>query len=249
MSTDASFKDHFSDRSDLYAEHRPSYPDGLFDWLAEISAPRGRAWDCATGNGQVAVSLADRFDEVVATDASEQQIVAAIAKPGVRYAVAPAESSGLEDASVNLITVAQALHWFDQPAFAEEAQRVAAPNAVIAAWCYELCSVSADCDAVVDGLYEGILSGFWPDERRYIEDGYRSVELPGNEFTAPEFDMSVEWTVDDMLGYLRTWSACKRYEAEHGEDPVAKIAMLLTEAWGKDARRVSWPLKIRVCRL
>ncbi len=249
MSTGASFQDHFSERSDLYAEHRPRYPQELFDWLAEISEPRVRAWDCATGNGQVAVSLADRFDEVVATDASEQQIAAAIAHPGVSYSVAPAESSGLDAESCNLITVGQALHWFDQPAFAVETRRVAAPNAVIAAWCYELCSVSADCDAIVEGLYEGILSGFWPEERCYVEDGYRNVELPGNAISAPEFDMSVEWLVDDMLGYLRTWSACKRYEAEHGEDPVAKIAMLLTEAWGRDARRVSWPLTIRASRL
>ncbi len=249
MSTDATFKDHFSERSDLYAEYRPRYPLALFAWLAEISEPRNRAWDCATGNGQVAVGLSEYFEEVIATDASEQQIAAAIEHPGVRYAVAPAESSGLEADSCNLITVGQALHWFDQPAFSEEARRVAAPNAVIAAWCYELCSVSADCDAIIDGLYSGILSGFWPDERRFVEDGYRSVTLPGAEIDAPAFDMSVEWSVDDMLGYLRTWSACKRYELEHGEDPVAKIAMLLTEAWGKDARRVTWPLTIRTSRL
>ncbi len=249
MSTGASFQDHFSEGSDLYAEYRPRYPDTLFDWLGDISEPRIRAWDCATGNGQVAVPLADRFDEVVATDASEQQIAAAIAHPRVSYSVAPAESSGLDAESCNLITVGQALHWFDQPSFAAEVRRVAAPNAVVAAWCYELCSVSADCDAIVEGLYEGILSGFWPEERRYVEQGYRNFELPGNAITAPEFEMSVEWLVDDMLGYLRTWSACKRYEAEHGEDPVAKIAMLLTEAWGRDARRVSWPLRIRASRL
>lgn len=249
MSTEAAFKDHFSARSELYARYRPRYPEALFRWLAEICDPCGRAWDCATGSGQVAVSLSAYFDEVVATDASERQIAAAIAHPAVQYTVAPAESSGLGDGSCNLVAVGQALHWFDQAAFAAEVRRVAAPNAVAAAWCYELCSVSADCDAVIEGLYEGILSGFWPDERRYIEDRYRGVELPGAEVVPPEFEMSAEWRVDDMLGYLRTWSACNRYEARHGEDPVAKIAMLLTEAWGREARRVSWPLTIRVGRL
>lgn len=249
MSAGTRFKDHFSTRSDLYAEHRPRYPDELFQWLADISEPRALAWDCATGNGQVAISLAAHFDAVVASDASEQQIAEAIAHPGVSYSVAPAESSGLDAESCNLITVGQALHWFDQPAFAREASRVAAPNGVIAAWCYELCSVSADCDAIVEGLYEGILSGFWPDERRHIEEGYRTLELPGSAIAAPAFAMSADWTVDDMLGYLRTWSAVKRYAAQHGEDPVAKVAMLLSEAWGREARRVSWPLKIRACRL
>ncbi len=249
MTTEASFKDHFSELSDLYAQYRPRYPDDMFAWLAEISDPRGRAWDCATGNGQVAVSLAEHFDEVVATDASEQQIAAAIAHPGVSYSVAPAEASGLDDVCCNLVTVGQALHWFDQKAFAAEARRVAAPNAVLAVWFYELCSVSADCDAVIDGLYSGILDGFWPEERSYIEDGYSSIDLPGVGLDTPEFEMSAEWQVGDMLGYLRSWSACKRYQTAHGEDPVAKIAMLLKEAWGKDPRRVTWPLTIRVSRL
>jgi hypothetical protein len=142
----------------------------------------------------------------------------------------------------------QAFHWFYEAMFLSEAQRVLKPSGVLAIWCYELCLVAKKCDAIIDTLYRDIVGEFWPPERVTIEQGYASVQLPGEAIAAPTFEMSLSWRVEDMLGYLRTWSACKRYESEKGSDPVALIAVPLAEAWGKEERRVSWPLQIKVCR-
>ncbi len=242
------FKDHFSDRSDNYARYRPTYPDALFEYLAAASTRRDVVWDCATGNGQAAVTLADHFASVVATDASSEQIDAAIEHERVDYRVAPAESSGLADASVDLVTVGQAFHWFDAPRFIAEAGRVLRDDGVLAIWCYETCTVSPECDKVITHLYDDIIGPFWPPERALIEEGYASVEIPGQELEPPEFDLSKDWTVVEMLGYVRTWSACKRYAAANREDPVALIEEPLRIAWGDGQRRVRWPLKLRLSR-
>lgn len=241
------FKDHFSAQSAGYARHRPHYPPELFEYLAGLGG-RQLAWDCATGSGQAAIALAAHFDEVIATDASRAQVDAAIAHPGVSYRVATAEDSGLAAGTVDLVTVGQALHWFDIPRFFAEAVRVLAPGGCVAAWCYELCTVSPECDAAVGHLYDDIVAAFWPPERRLIEERYAGIRFPGTGVDAPAFAMSVRWTVDDMLGYLRTWSACQHYRREHGDDPVAQVEEELREAWGKGSRTVRWPLTVRVSR-
>ena len=243
-----SFKDHFSAQSADYARHRPRYPDKLFAYLADLTGNR-LAWDCATGNGQAAIALARHFEHVVATDASAAQIDSAIPHPAVSYRVAAAESSGLEDNTVDLVTVGQALHWFDRPRFFAEASRALVAGGVVAAWCYELCTVSPACDAAVERLYSGIVGPFWPQERRLIEERYAGIEFPGVALDPPELEMTVEWTADDMLGYLGTWSACQRYRREHGEDPVERIEEELRRAWGSAARTVRWPLTVRASRL
>lgn len=243
------FKDYFSEQSANYARHRPRYPDALFAFLAGLATRHALAWDCATGNGQAAIALSEHFDRVIATDASEAQIGAALAHPGVSYRVAPAEASGLDAHSVDLVTVGQALHWFDHEQFFAETRRVVVPGGVLAAWCYELCEVSAACDAVVGTLYGDIVGEYWPPERRLIEERYADIAMPGAPVEAPGFAMRLEWTAADMLGYLRTWSACKRYRADRGEDPVARIETELRAAWGDAARLVSWPLTVRVTRL
>lgn len=242
------FKDHFSTQSAGYARHRPHYPAALFAYLAGLGGKR-LAWDCATGNGQAALALAAYFERVVATDASRAQIDAATEHPAVRYRVATAEESGLDDDSADLVTVAQALHWFDTERFFAEASRVLVPGGVVAAWCYELCTVSPRCDAVVRRLYGDIVGPFWPQERRLIEQGYAGIEFPGTALSPPAFEMKMPWTVDDMLGYLRTWSSCQRYEREHGEDPVDLVEDELRRAWGAAPRTVRWPLTVRVSRL
>ena len=243
------FKDHFSAQSAGYARHRPLYPAELFDYLAGLAGRRRLAWDCATGNGQAAVALAGFFDHVVATDASRRQIDAAMDAPGVSYRVATAEASGLPDESVDLVTVGQALHWFDRERFFAEARRVLVPGGILAAWCYELCNVSADCDAIVGRLHNDILWPHWPPERRLVEERYAGITFPGSELVAPEFAMRVRWEAADMLGYLRTWSACQRYRREHGDDPVDLIETELRAAWGSGPRTVRWPLTVRVSRL
>ena len=243
------FKDHFSAVAQGYAQHRPNYPPGLFEWLSSLRDRRRRAWDCATGSGQAALGLTAHFDSVAATDASTPQLAAATAHPRVHYAVAAAEAAPFGAGVFDLITVGQALHWFDERRFYSEAQRVAVPGGILAAWSYGQCVVADDIDACIDLLYTGLTGPFWPPERALIERGYRDLELPGPEIAPPALVMQLEWSVDDMLGYLRTWSACRRYLAVHGSDPVDQIEAMLKEAWGDAARTVRWPLAIRVCRL
>lgn len=241
------FKDHFSGHAASYAAYRPGYPPELFRFLAGICDKRRLAWDCATGNGQTAVLLADYFDRVVATDASAAQIEAARAHPKVSYGLATAERSHLDDGSIDLITVAQALHWFDLDRFYEEAQRVLAPGGVLAAWSYALCRVDPAVDALVLELYCSV-DRYWPPERRIIENGYRDIELPMPPVANPGFDMSARWTADAMLGYLRTWSACQRYLRDRDADPVDAIDGALRAAWGGGEREVHWPLAIKIAR-
>ncbi len=249
MTASSDFKDHFSDQSAQYARHRPHYPDELFHFLEKLTTHRRLAWDCATGSGQAAIALSKHFDEVIATDASAAQIDSAVAHTGVSYRVAEAQDSGLNNASADLITVGQALHWFDIERFFAEATRVLDSSGILAVWCYELCKVTNTCDAVVDELYTDIVRDLWPPERRLIEERYAGIVMPGYELDAPTLDMKVSWSVVDMLGYLRTWSACNRYERTHGRDPVAMIEEPLRAAWGTDVRTVRWPLTLRVSRL
>lgn len=249
MPLSGSFQDHFSAQSSCYARYRPHYPAKLFGFLARLTDNHSVAWDCATGNGQAAIALSDYFDRVIATDASSAQIDAAVAHPGVTYRVATAEDAHLDADTIDLITVGQALHWFDTDRFFAEASRVLAGGGVLAAWCYELCSVSTACDVVIDELYSDIVGEFWPPERRLIEQGYAGITMPGCALESPRFHMLASWTVADMLGYLRTWSACARYQEKHGKDPVAWIETALCAAWGTDRRRVRWPLTLRVSRL
>ena len=240
--------DHFSAIADGYARYRPGYPPALYDWLASLPGRRELAWDCATGSGQAAVGLAGRFRRVAATDFSAAQIARAEARPGVEYRVAPADASGLPGSAVDLITVAQALHWFDLPAFYAEARRVLAPGGVVAAWCYNLLDAGPRVNAVVGRYYSGVVGEYWPPERRLLEAGYRTLPFPFREVEPPRFEMTAEWTLGHLLGYLGTWSATERYRRVRGEDPLALVEPGLREAWGdpEQARRVRWPLYLRV---
>lgn len=238
------FKDHFSSGSGDYARHRPGYPPALFSWLAAQAPATRLAWDCATGNGQAALGLAAHFDGVIATDASREQIAAAAAHPAVEYRVAPAEESGIDGGSADLVTAAQALHWFDVQRFYAEAERVLKPGGVLAVWNYGLARVSPAVDAIVARLYGDIVGEHWPPERRHIETGYRDLGFPWPVLGAPDFEMRAEWRAGDMLAYLRTWSASKRYREATGSDPVAIVEEALGAAWGAAPRRVIWPLTL-----
>jgi SAM-dependent methyltransferase len=242
-----SFKDHFSGHAASYAVYRPGYPPELFRFLAGCCEARRRAWDCATGNGQTAVQLAEHFEQVIATDASAAQIEAARAHPKVRYGVATAERSGIDDRSIDLVTVAQALHWFDLERFFAEALRVLVPGGVLAVWSYGLCRVESAVDALVLELYHG-LDDYWPPERQIVDEGYRTIVLPVPAIESPGFEMKVSWSAEAMLGYLRTWSASQRCRREQGTDPVDSIADRLRDAWGPGEREVRWPLAMKLGR-
>jgi ubiquinone/menaquinone biosynthesis C-methylase UbiE len=238
------FKDHFSSHAEAYARSRPGYPQELFSHLAALAPKRQLAWDCATGNGQVAIGLAQHFERVIATDASAAQIAHAFPDERVAYLVEPAEATTLEAASADLVTVGQALHWFDLDRFYAEARRVLRAGGVIAAWCYGRCTIAPDLDAIVDRFYADIVGPFWPPERALVESGYRTLPFPFARVPLPEFSMHADWTADELIAYLGTWSATKRFETETGRDPVSEIEDPLMNAWGSRhaRRRIQWPL-------
>ncbi len=245
------FKDYFSDAPDAYRRFRPRYPEALIEFVAAIAPSRALAWDCATGNGQAACLLARHFDRVIATDASAEQVESAMTADGIEYRVERAEASSLQPESVDLVTVAQALHWFDLPAFEREVRRVGKPGAVLAAWSYELLRSTPAVDAVIERLYDGILGDYWTAERRMVEQGYSGIGLSLDPIDAPAFAMQQDWSLDRMLGYLSTWSATRRYGERRGRDPVAIVAGDLAEAWGdrRSSTRVSWNLALKLWRL
>ncbi|MBB5207966.1 class I SAM-dependent methyltransferase [Chiayiivirga flava] len=244
------FKDHFSGHAATYARARPTYPDALFDWLAGVPARRGLAWDAGCGNGQATVALARVFERVLGTDPSAEQIAQAAPAGNVEYRVEPAEAPTLADGSVDLVTVAQALHWFDLPAFYAQVRRVLADDGAIAVWSYGLSQVSRDVDAAFMRLYDQWLGNYWPPERRHIENGYAELEFPFARVDGvPAFEMAVTWTLGQYLAYLGTWSATQRYKAATGVDPIERIAPEFAAAWGEaDTRVVRWPLVLRVGR-
>lgn len=245
------FKDYFSGHASDYARHRPHYPAELFSYLASVAPEHERAWDCGTGNGQAAVGLAPYFDEVIATDPSEEQLRNAFPHERVKYRLAQAESAGVEPSSCDLITVAQALHWFDAAKFFSEARCALKRGGVIAVWAYSLCRIKPPIDSIVDHFYFETVGPYWPKERKHVDDGYRSLHFPFDEFPAPAFQIELGWNLDELLSYLRTWSPTRRYIEQHGTDPVDAVAQLLAPAWGgpEQEKRVNWPIHMRIGRV
>lgn len=243
------FKDHFSGHASQYAQARPGYPDELFSWLASLCESNALAWDCATGSGQAARQLAAHFGHVIATDASAAQIESAMATPGVEYRVAAAENSGFEDGSADLVTVAQALHWFTLDAFYAQVRRVLKPDGVLAVWGYHLTRVSPAIDAVIDMFDAAIVGPYWPAERRHIDSRYRDLPFPFAPIEAPEFAMQLQWKRRQFLDYIGTWSAVQRYRAAKGHDPLVWLENELAAFWDADETLViAWPMFFRVGR-
>jgi SAM-dependent methyltransferase len=244
------FKDYFSGHAGDYAAFRPHYPPDLFAWLAEQTPGHALAWDCGCGNGQAAVLLADYFTSVFATDPSAEQIAHAQLHPRVTYRVEAAEKSSLANASVDLITVAQAMHWFDMPAFFREVQRVLRPGAVLAVWAYGVHHLEPELDRIVDHYYRDIVGPYWPPERNHIDQEYRTIPFPYPERPTPSFVMTHDWTLAQLLGYIRSWSATKQYEKRVGGNPLEQILPDLERAWGDPQmpRRITWPVYLKVGR-
>lgn len=245
------FKDYFSLQAADYAQYRPLYPGAMYEYLAQITPARNLAWDCATGNGQVAVGLAAHFAQVVATDASASQIESAIAHPRIEYRVEAAEATRISDGSVDLMSVGQALHWLDLDRFYTEVKRVVKPGGIVAAWCYGGSTLGPGIDEVFRRYYRDIVGPYWPPERELIERGYRTVPFPFGELAPPGFTMEAQWNMMELLGYLGTWSATQLYIKSSGSDPRELIAGDLRRAWGspETKRRIQWPLHLRVGRI
>lgn len=246
-----SFKDHFSTQALDYSKYRPDYPQELYDFILSEVKEHKTAWDCGTGNGQAAVVLSQYFEKVFATDPSAEQLKNAAQKSNIEYSVTTAEKSTLSANSIDLITVAQALHWFNFNKFFAVAKRVAKPNALIAVWSYELCKVDENIDNVFLHFYNNILGNYWAPERRYVENAYSSIPFPFNEVKENVFYMRKQWSLQDFVGYLSTWSAVQKYIKINGTNPLELVAADFEKAWINPitVKEVSFPVTVKIGRI
>ncbi len=246
-----SFQDHFSARASDYSKARPLYPPALFEQLARLAPGRRVAWDCGTGNGQAATGIAEHFDQVIATDPSAAQLAESFPHPRVTYRLGPEESSGLPDGSVDLVTAAQAAHWFDLAAFYREARRVLRPEGVIALWCYGLCRISPPIDGLLSVFYLETVGPYWPPERHHIDAAYRTLPFPFEQLPFPRLAMEHRWSLPELTSYLGTWSAVSGFRKKRGSDPLPPFVAALGVVWDPpdERRRVEWPLAVRAGRV
>jgi SAM-dependent methyltransferase len=241
----------FSRSSDQYAKHRPQYPPELFAYLSELCQSRDSVWDCATGNGQAAVSFAKYLSQVQATDISAEQLQHRILHPKVQYSMCPAETTPFADLSFDLITVATAVHWFNQEQFHREAERVLKPKGVLAVWTYGYFEIDPKIYEVILTELLNPIDPYWASGNRQVMNGYRDLALPFEEIRdLPTFVLKLEWDLGQLLAYMRTWSAVKRFAAEHGADPVERLEKALKPIWGEPdtIRVVQMPLFVRASR-
>ena len=241
------FKDHFTKQAESYAKFRPDYPDDLFKFLASVSPTNELAWDCATGNGQAANGLAKYFKKVIASDASENQVHNAFKNEKIVYKVFPAEKAEIESSTVDLITVAQALHWFNFKNFYSEVRRILRKNGIIAVWMYGLIRISPELDTITNRFDNEILKNYWPPERHFFYEEYKTISFPFELIKTPGFYMSIDWTFENLIGFLSTWSAVQKYKERENSAPVDLIMKDLENAWGKEKiRKAKWDLILKV---
>lgn len=248
-----SVQDHFSSVAGTYAAARPEYPDALFDRLAQHVALAAHVWEPGCGSGQATRGLAARFAHVYATDPSAQQLAAhwAHAAPdaNVSLAVEAGERTSLADGSVGLVAVAQALHWFDRPAFFAECDRVLTPGGVLAAWGYSDLDAPAGMEAAVDAFRRDIEPD-WPLGRSLVDAHYAAFDWPFDAVDSPLLPLEAVWTLDRVLAYLSSYSAVVRHRARTGVDAVEAHRADLSAAWGDPAvaRAIRWPLFLHLRR-
>jgi ubiquinone/menaquinone biosynthesis C-methylase UbiE len=245
MKTDADF----SKQASAYARHRPRYSPRLFEYLASLAAEHELAWDCGTGNGQAAVGLTGHFQRVVGTDVSSKQLAQASRHENILYWAALAERSGLRADSADLVAVAQALHWFDLDRFYTEVKRVLKPGGVFAAWTYHLPEIVPPVDRVLTEFYSERLGGYWAAEIGYIDGLYRSIPFPFEEHESPTFTMTTDWELENLIGFLQSWSATRRFLEVNGYSPIDAVRPALAEAWGAPGKRQArWTVFLRAGR-
>ncbi len=223
----------FADAPECYAAARPHYPEALFEWIAATCHSRGAAWDCATGNGQAAIGLAPFFETVFATDISCEQVEQGFGRPNIIYSTQPAEETNFSPGMFDLVTVAQALHWFDFSRFWAEVARVAKPDALFCAWGYSWFGSGSAVDAeLVQPILE-LVAPYWAPNNRFLWNGYRDEDIafPFERVSAPDFSMQADWTIPQLADYVKTWSAYKRARED---PPVARqLDAVLSRALGR----------------
>lgn len=243
-------KDYFSHHSKTYATFRPTYPAALYEFVYKHLHGREIAWDCATGNGQVAQELSKRFKTVYATDISEQQISHGYQADNIIYSVSPAEQTTFQSDQFDLITVGQALHWFDLEKFYGEVHRVSKPNGLLAVWGYALLSINPEIDQRFMHFYNHVVGPFWDSARKLVEDEYRTVPFPFDEIPSPKFSIEVEWNRGQFAGYLSSWSATQKFIKSKNTDPVPEFIDTVKKYWDdQEHKRVSFPVFLRLGRV
>ncbi|MFX0135872.1 MAG: class I SAM-dependent methyltransferase [Candidatus Hodarchaeota archaeon] len=241
-------ENNFDEQASLYARYRPKYPKRLFSFLASIAPDTKVAWDCGTGNGQAALALTSYFQKVLATDISENQIKNAFKNKKINYWVSRCKDTNIVDGSIDLITVAQALHWFEINAFYREAQRALKPGGIIAVWCYHLSEIEPEIDRIITKYYYEVVGKYWHPVMKLVRDHYRSIPFPFNEISHPEFSIEVYWEFTNIIGFLKSWSATIMYIKEQKRDPIELIKNELANSWAKPEYRrlVRFPLYLKI---
>ncbi len=242
-------KDHFSTQSQLYAQFRPVYPEALYDYLYTLVPNREAAWDCGTGNGQVARHLAQTFNQVFATDISEKQIAQAPQQHNIQYLVTRAEETPFEDNTFDLTTVGQALHWFDFQSFFQEVKRVSGNKAILAVWGYGLLRISTTIDPLVHDFYQNIIGPYWDAERRHVDAAYQDIMFPFEEIESPSFTIATTWDINALEGFFNTWSSVQKCIKQTGKNPVPALIEKIRPLWKGELQAVNFPLFMRVGRI
>lgn len=239
--------DRFSGQANAYKKFRPSYPKALYDFLFSLSHSYETAWDCGTGNGQVANQLASRFEKVLASDISETQLAKAEKRPNIEYIKFRAEQPPFANESIDLITVGQAIHWFDIPLFFKEAKRVLKPAGVMAFWGYGLVRVNPEINALIDHFYTHVVGPYWDFERRHVDSHYESIHFDWEKIDSPQ-DLTIEclWTLNQFEGFFNSWSAVQKYKEQHnGENPVDCLIEEVKSVWVSEKMKVRFPIFIK----
>ena len=243
-------KDNFSKQANLYANFRPHYPDALYKYIFEQVKNFDVALDVATGNGQAASVLANRFKKVFGTDISLKQLDNAIQKENIEYLVEPAEKFSFPDLHFDLITVAQAIHWFDFEKFYAEVNRTLKSNGLLVVIGYGLIRIDDELNAIIDHFYKNIIGPYWDKERKLIDEEYQTIPFPFTEIESPKLFIEYEWTLEHFLNYLQTWSAVQHYITANNHNPVSnEMIMQLKQYWSdEELKKICFPLFIRAGR-
>lgn len=245
-----STKDLFSGHAQVYAAFRPSYPEALYQFIFQHLHHKDTAWDCATGNGQAAQYLSQHFQKVFATDISQQQLDNAYRASNIIYSVSPAERTAFAENTFDLITVSQALHWFDREKFYAEVKRIAKPNASLAVWGYAMLTIEPAIDEIIVDFYTNIVGPYWDDARRLVEQQYKTISFPFEEIPAPEFSIEAEWSLTQLTGYLKSWSATQKFMKENQVDPVPAVAEKIKRHWStNEIKRIQFPVFLRLGKI
>jgi ubiquinone/menaquinone biosynthesis C-methylase UbiE len=239
-------KDNFSRQADVYAKYRPDYPKELFDFILSYVSNKAIAWDCATGNGQTAKVLAKHFGKVYATDISQKQLDNAEQAANIFYSLQAAEQTNFPDHQFDLVTVSQALHWFRIENFYTEVKRVGKPGAYLAVWMYGGLTISPEIDRLKQNHYSNTLGAYWDTERKHVDDNYANIPFPFAEINCPSFNIKSHWTIEELAGYLNTWSALQKFIIVNNYNPVNDLVKQIRPHWKKERMEINFPVTLRM---